>query len=317
MEVYQTKDNKVTKYIHNDGSETAIKHSFDSPTEKHGEFSKITNKFNVFISSSVGCRIKCSFCYLTLKKVPFFRLSKEDIAKNVIDAITHQVNLFPSLTKQYVKLSWMGMGDACINFQKTVDTTEMIIREILDKKLCKGIDNIDISTMMPRSFKEGSMKYYVEKLNDLLVDVSINPLRESEPKVRIFYSLHSSLDSVRNKMIPHSKNINDALNELKSIPNDKAKVIIHHMFLDSVNDFPDDIYNLIKLFTNPEMKHFQLRILRYNKCDHSINEESLLFVDIIKKLHEKIDNMKVQISPGSSVKAACGQFLLKQFERDS
>jgi len=315
MEIYKTKDNKVTKYIHDDGSETAIKHSFESPTEKHGEFSKITNKFNVFISSSVGCRIKCSFCYLTLKKVPFFRLTKEEITKNVIDAITHQVNLFPELKNQYVKLSWMGMGDACINFQKTIDITKLIVKEIIDKKLCKGIDNIDISTMLPQSFKTGSLKYYVEKLNDLLIDIPINPLRESEPKVRIFYSLHSSLDSVRNKMIPHAKKIEEAFNELKSIPFDNAKVIIHHMFLEGVNDSQEDIQNLIKLMTDPENKNYQLRILRYNKCDYSIDEESLLFVEIIKKINEKIENMKVQISPGSSVKAACGQFLLTQFEK--
>lgn len=316
MEIYQTKDKKVTKYIHDDGSETAIKHSFEQPTEKHGEFSKITNKFNVFISSSVGCNIKCSFCYLTLKNVPFFRLTKEEITKNIIDAITHQINTFPHLKDQYVKLSWMGMGDAGVNFQKTIEATEMIISEILKKQLCKGIDNIDISTMMPTSFKKGSLKDYVHKLNALLDGVPINPLRKLDPKIRIFYSLHSGLDSVRRTMIPQSKDINSALNELKTISSDKAKIIIHHMFLDKVNDSPRDIQNLIKIMTDPEMKNYQLRILRYNKCDHSIHEESQQFVDIINRLHDHDINMKVQISPGSSVKAACGQFLLKQFERN-
>lgn len=317
MEFYQTQDKKVTKYIHDDGSETAIKHSFENPTEDHGEFSKVTNKFNVFISSSVGCPIKCSFCYLTLKNVPFFTLSKEEITKNVINAITHQITMFPHLKQQYVKLSWMGMGDACINMRKTIDSTEMIIDELLGNELCAGIDNIDISTVLPRSFKLGTMNTYINQLNNLLIDIPINPLRKNNPKIRLFYSLHSSLDAIREKLIPNSFIIKDAFEELKTIPPEIAKVIIHHMFLDGVNDSKEEISNLITIMSDPKIKNKQLRILRYNKCDASVNEESKHFVDIIKALHETIDNMKVQISPGSAVKAACGQFLLKQFERNS
>ena len=50
MEVYRTTDGAVAKYVHNDGSETAIK---TTPiVEYGGVYGKVTNKYNVFISTS-------------------------------------------------------------------------------------------------------------------------------------------------------------------------------------------------------------------------------------------------------------------------
>jgi len=317
MEIYKTQDNKVTKYVHTDGSETAIKHSFDSPTEQFGTFSKIINKFNVFISTSVGCPINCKFCYLTEKNVPYIKLTNDEIVTNVIDAITHQVEMCPELKDQYVKLSWMGMGDAFINFQKTIDITFLLINEIMGKELCMGIDSIDISTTMPTNVDLDDVKIQINRLDDMLNNVKTNPLRSGMRLIRIFYSLHSSIENVRHHLIPYSKTIKDALLVLANIPIKKAKIIIHHMILEGINDNDTDIKNVIAIMNLEQMKTNQLRILRYNNCDASEYMETTNFENLIKQLYAGIADMKVQISPGSDVKAACGQFLLKHFEKNN
>jgi len=60
-------------------------------------------------------------------------------------------------------------------------------------------------------------------------------------------------------------------------------------------------------------KH-EVRILRYNSCSESEIVEEYFFESIIKKILPLIPNLKVQISAGSEVKAACGQFLVSRFK---
>ena len=315
MEIFKTLNNKVTKYLHDDGSETAIKHSFDKSTQNGGEFSKITNKFNVFISNSVGCPVKCKFCYLTTKKIPYSYLSEYDIMNNVTEAVSHQVEMFPELKNQYMKVSWMGMGDSGLDFQKTTKTTLSIMNNVLSKGLCKGIDNVDISTTFPLNIDPLTFEKDILPFDLQLSKIPKNPLRSSEQYIRFFYSLHSSLNETRNKLIPYSKKIEEAVNELNDISYDKVKVIIHHMFLDGINDTTEDINQLINLMTLKKMKNKQLRILRYNKSDEAVYTESSNFDSIVSKLKDTVEDLKVQVSPGEDVKAACGQFLLKKFEK--
>ncbi len=308
MEIYRTEDGKVTKYVHDDGSETSIKHAIAE--DCGGNYGKVTNKFNVFISSSVGCPVKCKFCYLTVKKFPFHNLESAEIVSNVIDAIKDQVKVYPELKGKYVKLSWMGMGDPCINFMKTIDSTDMIIRRIMEQKLCKGIDGIDIGTTMPSTAGKGSILHGLELFNALMLDFPRNPLRTAISPFRIFYSLHGT-SSIRNDLIPKSMDITDAWMELHTIPPNQAKVIIHHMLLDGINDSDYDIKDLLKLMKHLTYKNdHQLRILRYNSCTNSPYVESTRFHEIIKRIHNNIPDVKVQASPGSEVKASCGMFLL-------
>jgi len=60
-----------------------------------------------------------------------------------------------------------------------------------------------------------------------------------------------------------------------------------------------------------ELQNHELRVLRYNTCEVSTYiHESDNFKNIIKRLMEVHPHIKVQVSAGSEVKAACGQFLV-------
>lgn len=95
-------------------------------------------------------------------------------------------------------------------------------------------------------------------------------------------------------------------------------VIYHYLFLDGINDSHDEVGDLINFFlsVSPDYNVIrdskQLRILRYNKCDKSRYTESKSFSQIIERLNIQIpEKLKVQVSPGSEISAACGQFLMR------
>ena len=73
FDVYRTEDGTVSKYIHEDGSETAIKlvkstqNVLNPITNTMDKVESDRNKYSIFISCSVGCFMKCKFCHLTLK----------------------------------------------------------------------------------------------------------------------------------------------------------------------------------------------------------------------------------------------------------
>ena len=62
-------------------------------------------------------------------------------------------------------------------------------------------------------------------------------------------------------------------------------------------------------------KFFEFRILRLNSCEKLSFKESQKFEEIVKKLKNKVSIFKVQISAGSEIKAACGHFLMKNFDK--
>lgn len=130
-------------------------------------------------------------------------------------------------------------------------------------------------------------------------------------RFRLFYSLHSAIQKTRDDMIPNAMPLDEAIPALVKYSEDnKYNVIFHHMFIDGFNDTDEEIDALIALIDEYDLYNYEIRILRYNTCEVStFMHESNHFKDIIKRLVEVHPHVKVQVSAGSEVKAACGQFL--------
>jgi 23S rRNA (adenine2503-C2)-methyltransferase len=315
MEVYKTKDGLVTKYVHDDGSETAIKtvsscgNVLNKITGEIGHVDVDREKFSVFISSSVGCPIGCKFCYLTIKKYPYRKLSGEEIFNNFKEAITHALSENPALRKKYIKLSWMGMGDPMLRdpYELRRDTIKFIKFAVGDKGIF-GLDGVDIGTVLPPC---RGWQHQLGTLDDYLRRYRCNPNNVGKrSRVRIFYSLHSSFHFDRMKLIPIvTPYLNNSIEMLKSF-NEwyNIDVILHHMFLDKVNDFDDEIKRISTISKNTG---FEVRILRYNECENSPYKESKRFDEILKLCGKHLPKVKYQVSAGSEIKASCGQFLCK------
>jgi len=331
-------DYTVTKIVHDDDSETAIKtvSSCDTCLTEDGEFQlneTDRNKFSVFISDSVGCYMKCSFCYLTLKDMKYKKIQAPNLQTNFVEAIRERIHAgfdtdLPAIHEKFMKLCWMGMGDAFVNTQKVKDETEFMLDYAMSKNFTRGLDGVDLSTVIPKvknieetlkSLKELEtvlQKYPLNPHNDVLVHrnsefSNTETTYPNRSRFRLFYSLHSAVQETRDQLIPNAMPIDQAIPALiEYSENNKYNVIFHHMFIDGFNDTDEEVTALIDLIAQYDLDDYELRILRYNTCEVStFMHESNHFKNIIKRLINVHPHVKVQISAGSEVKAACGQFL--------
>ncbi len=325
MKVFNTTNNDVTKFIHNDGSETAIKNVVTCSQDI--ELNNIyvdRKKYTIFISTTVGCFMKCNFCHLTLKNSKYIKLSEEQVLDNLKEAIKYKINLNPEVKNNFIKLSWMGMGDALIESEKVKNVTIKLLDWVIENNYAKGLDGVDLSTVFPEvkndwisDFNELNVllsKYTQNTNNNISVN---NELKNNEVKkyknrtpFRLFYSIHTLDIDNRKKMIPHSMNPFIVVDKLIN-PSIDFNVIFHYLFVQGENDSRLEV-DLLKNLLKEKINDYELRILRYNFCDMSPFKESVNFKDIIKELLTVSQNIKVQISPGSEVKAACGQFIVDQ-----
>ena len=325
MKLYRTDDKKVTKFIHDDGSETCIKtvYSVDyKPNPTTGEVEVKTtdrNKYSVFISASKGCPMSCSFCYLTIDNVPFGKLRYEQVINNIKEAILEEANN-ADLRSRYVKICWMGMGEAILTPGLIRQGTLELLDWIMENDLALGLDGVDVSTVLPKVKADWWID--LAKLNTDLIDFPLNPNNKSvvnreqgslveykdRSRFRLFYSLHSAIQKNREKIIPNATPIAGAVPSLIKLMEEGVDVIIHHMFLENVNDSEEELSALVQFMKNMGNKN-ELRILRYNKHDRSDIRESDVFEKCVCYIHGKVEKVKVQVSYGLDVKSACGQFV--------
>lgn len=332
MDVFRTEDGSVSKYIHNDGSETAIKlvksiqNIFNPITKSIDVVTSERNKYSIFISSSVGCYMKCKFCHLTLKNSEFIKISIQDVLQNLKDAVEDAVQFNPQIKNRYIKLSWMGMGDAINKPQMVYDVTLELLDWIFQNNYAIGLDGIDLSTVMPKLKNKNWISIF-HSLENQLQKYPINPNYKMDNVqytngyyshkniFRLFYSVESTLQEKRNYIVPNAMPIQEAVEHLLEYQqNGEFSVILHHLIIEDLNDSEYELNHLIQ-FINQYFPKNELRVLRYNLCSKSQYKESDKFVQQIKKISDNIQFLKVQVSPGTEVSAACGQFIVKDFIR--
>jgi adenine C2-methylase RlmN of 23S rRNA A2503 and tRNA A37 len=314
MEVYRTQDGQVSKYVHDDGSETAIKtvsscaNVYDKETGKIVPIDVDREKFSVFVSSSVGCPIGCKFCYLTIKKFPYHKLSVYEIVNNFREALKAEVEFKPEIRKKYMKIGWMGMGDAFLLPPNQIpQATESMLEHADSLSFTRGLDGVDISTVLPPSAK--GWPHFLGRLNhDLSNNQILNPHNKGRSPLRLFYSLHATSER-RKDLIPVSGNAWSDLEKLCKFGYWYGiDIIIHHMFLEGINDTRSDV-ECLEVLIKRACPDAELRILRYNECQNSPFKESPRFDELTSYAAEIMPKVKYQVSAGSEIKASYGQFL--------
>lgn len=332
FDVFRTEDGSVSKYIHEDGSETAIKlvkstqNILNPITNKIETITSDRNKYSIFISSSVGCYMKCKFCHLTLKNSEFIKITSEQVLNNLKEAISDAVIFNPEIKNRYIKLSWMGMGDAINNPDMVREVTIGILDWAFENKFAVGLDGVDLSTVLP-PLKNKKWIQIFHDLESTLKKYKINPIYSMDNMefssgtyshkniFRLFYSLESGIQESRDIVIPNAMKLEEAIIHLKEYEsNGKYPVIFHQLLVEDLNDSEENVESIIR-FINENFKDNELRVLRYNFCAKSSYKESDRFPRQIKLISDRVNFLKVQVSPGTEVSAACGQFIVKDFVR--
>lgn len=306
VETYHTEG--VSKYIHANGMETTLKTVPTCGTEK--------NKAVLFISASVGCKQKCKFCYLTAKKYPYAKITQDvllNACKEVIDV--------SDIQDKYLKISFMGMGEIMSEGHLNIFEISRDLFEyaFLEGQMCAGIDGVDVGTSAPATYYEAQIErihvlnHYLRALH--IAGVPFNEANDYSDRsfVRLFFSFHSINNKGRFYLMPYTRSMRDLNNMVRKVERN-ISIIFHHMLLEGENDTIMDVVGLrdCLLWYGEDV---ELRLLRFNKCPGiELNESPKVqeFIDFFLK-EEKI-RFKYQISAGSEISAACGQFLCKEIK---
>lgn len=142
MNVVVNKDNTVFNIIHKNGVQTSVKvspswkFSIDC-LDRNNPIQENKNKYTVIVSSSKGCQLSCTFCHLTTNNKQFENIKEEDIINNVMEAIRY-VGSKVDLSSKYIKLCYMGEGEALFNLNKTKNTASNIVDKVIEGGLWVG-----------------------------------------------------------------------------------------------------------------------------------------------------------------------------------
>lgn len=185
---------------------------------------------------------------------------------------------------------------------------------MMDNKLCKGIDSIDLGTTLPKY--PICLGKDLEDMQNIFNSFNLtNPKKkENQSLVRLFYSWHSYFK--RKELITGKWFLSpiETLKYLKEIEDSGIDIILHQILLKDINDNENEIFALKNAIQNVNINP-EIRILRYNECENSPFKETDKFNELVKMYSGNFDKVKYQISAGSEIKASCGQFICKEFKK--
>jgi adenine C2-methylase RlmN of 23S rRNA A2503 and tRNA A37 len=270
--------------------------------------------------------MRCPFCHLTIKDSAYKKLQSKQVFANVQEALIHEATRRPGIRNRFVKLCWMGMGDAINQPEMVHDVTLRLMEWIQAEGLAAGLDCVDLSTVLPPVKPRWATEFVA--LNAALNAYPQNPesfrVEQAEAATqasyqqrtpfRLFWSVHSAIQTTRDRMVPGGMPLAEAIPQLEAFSRSGPNLLLHQLFVEQLNDTEQEVDALIALLK----AHFssqELRVLRYNFCDRSPYREWDSVSAAVNRIASEHDRVKVQVSAGKEVAAACGQFLVAQPKR--
>ncbi len=245
-------------------------------------------KFTVCISSQVGCKVGCSFCFTA--KGGFIRnLSAGEIVYQIL-AIKRDNNI---VENKSVNIVYMGMGEPLDNFDNLV-------------KSIKIFTNLDGLAIAPRrqTISTSGLSSKIEKLGKLNLGVNIA------------ISLHAVDDELREELIPMNRayNIKSIIDAIKKYPIDERKrVMFEYLIIKDVNDDLASAKKLVKLLNGIKAK---VNLIYFNPHEGSIYQRptNKKVNEFQEFLHNRGLLCTIRESKGIDIDAACGQLREKELK---
>ncbi|MCB9728959.1 MAG: 23S rRNA (adenine(2503)-C(2))-methyltransferase RlmN [Deltaproteobacteria bacterium] len=233
------------------------------------------------VSSQVGCRIGCDFCYTARMPV-----RKNLAASEIADQVLRAVEVLGE-GERIGNLVYMGMGEPLDNYDQVVRS----IRILLDRQ---GQDfasrRITVST-----------SGVVSRIADLGRDVPVN----------LAVSLNASHDVQRSRLIPINKkwDIAQLMAALEAFPlPPRRRITVEYVLLREVNDTPEDARRLIAMLRGLRDR-VKVNLIPFNPWPGApYGRPEPASVDRFgATLRDARFNVTIRYSKGEDIGAACGQ----------
>ncbi|OFZ48447.1 MAG: 23S rRNA (adenine(2503)-C(2))-methyltransferase [Bdellovibrionales bacterium RIFOXYB1_FULL_37_110] len=239
-------------------------------------------KYTLCLSSQVGCRFNCVFCFTGKQK-----LQRSLTAKEIIDQYLAAWNYLKENKKTIAtaNIVFMGQGEPLDNFEAI---KESILYFMQTDGIKLGPRQITISTA---GYLPG-LKRFLEL-----------------PPINLAISLHCADSVKRSQIMPINKKypIEDIINVVKNFPLAKKQYIaFEYLLIKNFNDQIDDAYGLFGLIK--ELKAI-VNLIPFNPYPGTLFERSSKDeVDEFKQWLVKLRlRTMIRASRGLDIMAACGQ----------
>ena len=261
-------------------NEDAVKYLFELSDGKKIETVLMLQPYGntLCVSTQVGCAYGCFMC--ATGKMGFTRNLRPGEMTGQLLAVEKEAGV------KVKNIVFMGMGEPLANYE---NLTKAIAIFSDPAGICINQRRITVSTcgIVP----------------------GIKKLIEAKSRVRLSISLHSTFDSVRNKLIPVNKKYNIAalMETLREYcVSTKLQLTIEYVLIAGLNDGMGEVDNLIELIRkyNLDVKVNLIPVNPVDKLAFSSEE-------IINLWQKKLENARitstVRIERGADIMAACGQ----------
>ena len=236
------------------------------------------NRVALCLSSQVGCKFKCSFCYT----------GKMGFSRNLlVSEILSQAYQFIKRGEKITHIVFMGMGEPLDNYDNVIKSIQ-ILNHPLGQMI--GKRRITISTV--------GIIHNIERL------------MQDMPQVNLAISLHNPISEEREQIVPAEKKfpLKRLIPMLKRYySHTRRQVTFEYVVIDGVNNLPRHASRLSKLCKGWDCK---LNIIAYNEPEMSLKEflrNKKIARDFAQLcLNKGVRNVTIRLSKGWDVSGACG-----------
>ena len=243
------------------------------------------------VSSQVGCSLACKFCatgFMERKRnLTFDEIYDEAAMLNEMAEKTYR--------KKLSNIVFMGMGEPLLNYKNVLKAIERITAP---DGLGMGARRITVST-------SGISKM-------------IRQLGDDGVKFNLALSLHAANDKKRSELMPinetnNIKSLIDALNYFYE--KTKNDITFEYILFKNENDSIQDADDLIKIYKQIPVR--LINVIEYNPIKNADYEKpdkeaTQKFMDYLAA-HRV--NVRLRVSRGKDIDAACGQLANKDLEK--
>lgn len=244
------------------------------------------NRKTLCVSSQIGCPLRCDFCATGTMKFEKNLTASEIIMQFYL--------IQKDLKKKNQKISnivYMGMGEPFLNYDNVIKSVNIL-------------NNPNGQNVSKRNFTISTSGLINE----------IKKLADDEKQVHLAISLHSAIQSVRDKLMPINKRYSlEKLSESLKYYQDKTnnRITFEYILIDDLNMDKDAISALTKF-----IKQFNahVNLIPYNKVFGKpyitpSKTRQHAFYNALK--NNKI-NVTLRDTKGQDIAAACGQLKIKK-----
>lgn len=243
------------------------------------------------VSSQVGCSLSCAFCatgFMTRKRnLHFDEIYDEAVLLNEMAEKTYG--------KKLSNIVFMGMGEPLLNYKNVLKAIERIAAP----------DGLGMSARRITVSTSGISKM-------------IRQLGDDGVKFNLALSLHAANDKKRSELMPinETNNIQSLIEALNYFyQKTKNDITFEYILFKGENDSLTDADDLIRIYRQVPVR--LVNIIEYNPIDQvdfkkPDREDTQKFMDYLAG-HRV--NVRLRISRGKDIDAACGQLANKDVEK--